>query len=104
MTRRRAALEVAIGYLAGVFIFSAIGTVVLLFIAGAVTDVGTTSARIPYAVGVGLFVAVLLATRFQFRIRYRLKIAGKHVKTSQPIPQVWIDELADGESPPDSPL
>ncbi len=104
MTRRRAFIEVTAGYLAGVFMFSAIGSVGILFIAGVVTDISTTSARLPYVAGVVLFVAVLLATRFKFRVRYRLKLAGKNVKTSQPIPQAWIDELEKGESPPDSPL
>lgn len=99
MTRRRALLELAAGYLAGVFIFSAVGSVVIIFIAGVVTDVGTTTARLPYVVGVILFVAGLLAARFKFRIRYQLKLAGKNVKTSEPIPQAWIDELSGDDSP-----
>ena len=93
MTRRRAFLEVVVGYPAGVFMFSAIGSVALIFIAGVVTDVSTSSARLPEVAGVILFVAVILAARFKFRIRYRLKLAGKNVKTSQPIPQAWIDRL-----------
>lgn len=104
MTGRRAFLEVTAGYLAGVFMFSAIGSVCILFVAGVVTDIGTTSARLPFVAGVVLFVAIFLATRFRFRIRYRLKLAGKNVKTSQPIPQAWIDELEEGELPTDSPL
>jgi hypothetical protein len=104
MTRRRAFLEVTAGYLAGVFMFSAIGSVGILFVAGVVTDISTPSVRLPYVAGGVLFVVLLLATRFKFRVRYRLKLAGKKVKTSQPIPQAWIDELEQGESPPDSPL
>jgi hypothetical protein len=104
MTRRRAIIEVTAGYLAGVFMFAGIGSVGILFIAGVVTDMSTTFARLPYVAGVVLFVAILLASRFKFRVRYRLKLAGKNVKTSQPIPRAWIDELEEGESPPGSPL
>jgi len=98
---RRAFVEVLFSYLAGVFIFTAIGSVATLFIAGAVTDVGTAGARLPFVGGVAIFVALLLATRFQFRIRYRLKIAGKRVKTSEPIPQEWVDLVSDDRDSPD---
>ncbi len=47
MTRRRAFLEVVVGYPARVFMFSAIGSVALIFIPGVVTDVSTSSARLP---------------------------------------------------------
>lgn len=79
--------------------FSAIGSVVVIFLVGVVSNVDSGTARLPYAIGVVLFVAVLLAARFQFRVRYRLKIAGKNVKTSEPIPQEWIDAVSgDRES------
>jgi hypothetical protein len=102
VTPRRAFIEVLFSYLAGVFMFSAIGSVAILFIAGVVADTETTTARLPYVAGVAIFVAVLLATRFQFRVRYRLKIAGKRVKTSEPIPQEWIDLVSNDRDSPDT--
>ncbi len=101
MSPRRAFVEVLFSYLAGVFMFTAIGSVAILFVAAIVTDVGTAGARLPFVGGVAIFVALLLATRFQFRIRYRLKIAGKRVKTREPIPQEWVDLVSDDRDSPD---
>ena len=59
MSPRRAFIEVLFSYLAGVFMFTAIGSVAILFIAGVVTDVGTAGARLPFVGGVAIFVALL---------------------------------------------
>ena len=95
MSRRRALLELVAGYLAGVFMFSAVGSVAILFVVDLVTEVDTVVSRIPYVIGVTLVVSGFLFTRFKFQVRYQLKRAGKEVNNSNPIPQTWIDELSD---------
>ena len=95
MSRRRALVELVAGYLAGVFMFSAVGSVAILFVVHLVTEVDTVVSRIPYVIGVTLVVSVFLFTRFRFQVRYQLKRAGKEVNNSSPIPQTWIDELSD---------
>ena len=98
MTRSRALVELVAGYLAGVFMFSAVGSVATLFVVDLFTEADSVVSRIPYVVGVILAVSVFLFTRFKFRIRYQLKCVGKEVSIGRPIPQMWIDELSDKET------
>ena len=87
MSRRRALLELVAGYLAGVFMFSAVGSVAILFVVDLVTEVDTVVSRIPYVIGVTLVVSVFLFTRFKrspfchkFASIKRLKLKRKNHK------------------------